>query len=96
MTAIRAARAGSISAQEVEHGIYEAVAKLVELQGRTLTPETDLRGLGLSSLELVTLAFELEDRWTISIPNEMLGDFLTVAEARDVVLEIMAKNGAAR
>lgn len=79
------------SHEEIEQRIYQAVAGLVEIGDRPLTPETSFEDIGLNSLAVVTLTFELEDQWGITIPNEILGDFRTVAEARDTVLELLAQ-----
>ena len=55
--------------------------------------DTALEDLGVTSLELVTVTFELEDAFGIVIKDQYFDDFRTVGEARDTVLALLAAAG---
>ena len=78
---------------EIEHAIIAAIRKVKDVGDLPLGPETSFRDLGITSLEVVTLAFELEDAFGIVIKDQYMDDFRTVAEARDTVLELLAAGG---
>ncbi|GHD53704.1 acyl carrier protein [Streptomyces galbus] len=40
----------------------------------TITPETDLRRLGVDSMQAIELLFQLEDSFGIQLPNEDMND----------------------
>jgi len=79
-----------ISRESVEQQIYQAIRKVKpSLQTIPLTPETRFENLGLESLERAIVVFELEDAYDLSIVEESLDTFETVAEARDLVLMLL-------
>ncbi|MCC7039661.1 MAG: acyl carrier protein [Burkholderiales bacterium] len=56
-----------------ERDIYEVVREFMRDHGRdpaTITPEANLRDVGIDSLGAVELAFRFEDRFGVSIPME--------------------------
>ena len=60
--------------------------------GRTLTETTDLnRDLNLDSLAVMELMFELEDRFNISIPMNLLPEVSTVGDLARLVQRIEAR-----
>ena len=74
---------------EVERAILEAIGTVKDVDGGPPGPEVALRDLGLTSLEVVSVAFELEDRFAIEIRDRYLDDFRTLGEARDTVLALL-------
>lgn len=42
--------------------------------GMTVTPDTDLRKLGVDSMQAIELLFAIEDTFGISLPDEELND----------------------
>lgn len=77
-------------AAQVEEAIFRAIRKVKDLGGRPLDASTAFDTLGISSLELVTVTFEMEDAFGIVIKDEYLDDFRTVGEARDTVLALLS------
>lgn len=62
---------------------YEVLGRLAK--GKALTEETDLQGdLGLDSVQVMELLVEVEERFDISIPLNVLPSVRTV---RDLALE---------
>ncbi|MFJ8275770.1 acyl carrier protein [Streptomyces griseoviridis] len=54
-----------------------------------LDPETDLRGLGLDSMQAIDLLFAIEDAYGISLPDEAMND-TTFATAGNLWKEVSA------
>jgi acyl carrier protein len=78
--------------EAIEEEIYAAIRRVKpSLQSIPLTPDTPIENLGLESLERAIVVFELEDAYEVSIVDENLDRFRTVAEARDVVLMLLAR-----
>ncbi len=90
MTAAAPKLDGSLSVLDVHTAIYQTLRDLKNLGDVVLTPETPFKALGMTSLEMLTLAFELEDRWGIVIKDAYLDDFETIGEASATVLELVA------
>jgi len=60
--------------------------------GRTLAEETDLnRDLNLDSLAVMELMFELEDRFNISVPMNLLPEVSTIGDLAQLVRRIEAR-----
>ena len=45
-----------------------------------LTPEVELSTLGIDSLALIELMFQVEDRFGISLPDDKVPDMVTVGD----------------
>ncbi len=58
--------------------------KKYSLEDERITPESTLESLGLDSLDLIELLFEVEDEFNIRIPQEG-GPSLRAATVRDIV-----------
>jgi acyl carrier protein len=67
--------------------------------GRTfdhVNEDDDLRGsLGLDSVDLVTMLFEIQSRWGVNIPGEQLEKLSKVGEVLDVIEAHLASGGKA-
>src|SRR5688500_16797814 len=60
--------------------------------GRTVTESTDLnRDLNLASLAVMELMFELEDRFNISVPMNLLPEVSTIGDLAKLVQRIEAR-----
>jgi acyl carrier protein len=76
---------------EIEEQIYRAIrAVKPSLAVVPMSPETRFENLGLTSLDFITVVFEIEDAYGLSIVEQRLDTFRTVAEARDVVARLLA------
>ena len=75
---------------DIEAKIYRAIRTVKpSLDVVPLTPDTRFDNLGLTSLDLITVVFEIEDAYGISIVEKRLDTFRTVAEAREVVARLL-------
>jgi acyl carrier protein len=78
----------------VDAAIIAILAKHAKLNEDDVTPETLLQGVGVDSLLMVEIIFELEEAFDISIPdpdfvNEENQQFKTVADVIRIVKDII-------
>jgi acyl carrier protein len=84
------------SAGDIEEAIYRAIRKVKPaLASIPLDPSTPVASLGLESLERAIVVFEIEDAFEVSLVDEGLDRFRTIAEGRDIVLTLLAKKAQA-
>ena len=65
---------------KLEQLIYEAIEVVIDVDRTTLSPNTRFDSLGLTSLDFITILFEIEDTLDISIPNSDRSKFTTIQE----------------
>ena len=58
--------------------IAAIIAKTARCNIEDVKPESELVALGLSSLDTITMLFELEEAFDIEIPNEVIPSIVTV------------------
>ncbi len=77
---------------EIEQVIYESIWNVKpSLRTLPMSPATRLSSLGLESIEILSVVFEIEERFGLSIFDRQLDTFKTVGEARDLVLRLRAE-----
>ena len=58
---------------------------------RTIRPNDHIQNdLGLDSLGVMELIADVEDRFSVSIPNEVLGDIATVEDVAKALVKLQA------
>jgi acyl carrier protein len=67
--------------------VQSIVAKKYSLDAGTITPESTLESLGLDSLDLIELLFDVEDEFQIRVPQDG-GSALKTATVQDIVRSI--------
>lgn len=72
-------------AGEHQQAVYEAIARQKRLPLSEIHADSSLESLGISSLEAITIMYELEEIFSVQVENEALQDLHTV---QDVVSEI--------
>lgn len=92
LSATPALLAEDLSAQ-IEAAVFAAVDKCLGPFDQPLTLETRFADLGARSLELVSVAFELEDAYDIEIHQRSLNDFKTIGQAVQIVLALVTARG---
>jgi len=79
---------------EVRH----IISKHTSLGAEALTPETRLDAIGVESIDLVEIMFEIEERFKIEVPQntnaESRLEFTTVGQISEGVRSILAKSTA--
>jgi acyl carrier protein len=84
---------GTADNSEIEQAIYECIWKVKpSLKSLPMTPATRLTGLGLASIDILCVIFEIEERFGVSIVDRQLDKFKTVGEGRDLVKRLQAED----
>ncbi|MCH7933049.1 MAG: phosphopantetheine-binding protein [Gemmatimonadetes bacterium] len=73
--------------------LAEVLSEKYDVDPTTISPEATLTELGLDSLTVVELLFDVEDEFEIEIPEER-ATFETLAEAAALVEELLRAKGA--
>lgn len=85
--------------EEINNAILDVLAKHTQIDRGKLNLDTRLNSVGVDSLMMVEIIFELEERFDISIPDpEFVGQqnkqFETVADVVRVVKELIEQQTA--
>ena len=73
--------------------LAEVLSEKYDVDPTTISPEATLTELGLDSLTVVELLFDVEDEFEIEIPEER-ATFGTLAEAAALVEGLLGAKGA--
>ena len=79
------------SPKPAHQGVVDAIVKGTGLDPSTLPPETRLRDLGIKSIEMITILYELEDDYGIELINRRVDRFETVGEGIALVAELVGR-----
>lgn len=58
--------------------VIEVIVKTVHCPTEDVTPNAELKTLGIDSLKALTVLFELEETFDIEIPNDVIPSIVTV------------------
>ena len=65
--------------------IAAIIAETTQCKIEDVTPDAELMALGLTSLDTITVLFELEEAFDIEIPNEIIPSIITVGDMLDKI-----------
>lgn len=68
--------------QDIENAVINIIAKHKKLDSSEITPDSLLNDLGLSSLDSITIVYDLEEKFDVEVPNETLVELRAV---RDII-----------
>ena len=74
----------------VAEKVISTLASVKRTPADTITLETSLQDLGIDSLDVFTLLFELENAFKISIPDDDVRSLRTVNDVVDGIKKILA------
>ncbi len=60
--------------------VAAVIAKTINCKTEDITPDTKLEALGLTSLDTITVLFDLEETFDVVIPNEIIPTITTVKD----------------
>lgn len=75
---------------EVAEKVIATLASVKRIPAEKISLETNLQDLGIDSLDVFTLLFELENAFKISIPDDDVRSIRTVSDIVDGVKKILA------
>jgi acyl carrier protein len=70
--------------------VISTLASVKRIPADTITLQTNLQDLGIDSLDVFTLLFELENAFKISIPDDDVRSLRTVNDVVDGIKKILA------
>jgi acyl carrier protein len=77
------------SYEEVLERCTQLVAKARRVAPETLTPESSFESLGVDSLDLINLSFEVEELFEVQIPDESLSSIHTIQDMARGVMSLL-------
>ena len=79
---------------EVEQTLKESIARQKMLSIEDISLDSSLEELGVTSLDSISLVFDIEDKYGIEIPNEALKQLRTVRDIVDGVEKLLSSRSA--
>jgi len=76
----------TMTREQVAKEVLSILAEVRGLDPRLINEASDLSELGVTSLDALSIAFEIENRFQISVPDEQIPTFKTVGSVVDAVL----------
>lgn len=76
--------------QSIEDVVVRLIARHKGLDPATVHPSTELASLGVTSLDAITLAYELEEAFEVEIPNADIDSLRTVQDLVDGLQRLIA------
>jgi acyl carrier protein len=80
-------------AQSIEDVVVRVIVRHKGLDPGIVSPAAELAGLGITSLDAITLAYELEETLGVEIPNADIESLRTVQDLIDRVGRLTAAKG---
>lgn len=75
-----------VTNEEILHGIAEIVNEVAGVEPSEITPEKSfVDELDIDSLSMVEIAVQVEDRFGVKVPDDVLANLKTVGDAVDYV-----------
>jgi acyl carrier protein len=68
------------------------IADTINCKVEDITPDTNLEALGLTSLDTITVLFDLEEAFDVVIPNEIIPTITTVNDILEKLDEANIKS----
>lgn len=68
--------------QDLVNAVIMAISKQKGLDSSRIDMDSSLLELGVNSLDAISIVYDIEDRFEVEVPNEMLADLESV---RDIV-----------
>jgi acyl carrier protein len=69
--------------QDIENAVITAILRQKKLDAATITRDSVLSELGITSLDAITIVYDIEEQFGIEVPNEMLEGLRTVGDIVD-------------
>ena len=71
---------GLTMSKKIENSVINAIAKQKKLDPSSISIDSTLADLGISSLEAITVVYEIEEEFDVEVPSEKLEDLRTVPD----------------
>lgn len=75
---------------EITQTLIESIARQKMVSADEIGPDTSLEELGVTSLDAISLVFDIEDKYGVEVPNAELKKLRTVGDIIDGVDSLLA------
>lgn len=80
--------------ESLQERVITTIAKAVPMDREAITPDSTFDELGIESLDVVNIVFELEDEFELEIPDEFnLSELDTIGDVETAVAGFIAGRG---
>lgn len=80
--------------ESLQERVITTIAKAVPMDREAITPDSTFDELGIESLDVVNIVFELEDEFELEIPNEFnLSELGNIGDVETAVAAFLADRG---
>ncbi len=79
--------------QEIHAAIVKAIATQKRLDPSQISIDSTLEELGISSLDAITIVYEIEDVFDIEVDNEQLENLRSVKDIVDGITKLVEAKG---
>ncbi len=76
-------------AQGIENAVITAIVRQKKLDAATITRDSVLTELGITSLDAITIVYDIEEQFDIEVPNETLEGLQTVGDIVDSLVSLI-------
>ncbi len=77
--------------QDIENSVIKLIAKQKNLNPSDITSESTLEALGVTSLEAITIVYDVEEKFDVEVPDELLDKLDTVHDIVDGVASLISE-----
>ncbi len=78
---------------EIESAVVRAIAAQKHLDEASIGIDARLDELGISSLDAITIIYDIEELLDLEIPNESIEELATVRDIVDRIAELAGRKG---
>jgi len=78
--------------QNIENEVIKIIARHKKLDLAAITSDSSLVELGLSSLDAITIMYDLEELFDVEVPNETLTQLRTVNDIVDGISRLASES----
>lgn len=80
-------------AQDILTAVTGAIAQQKQMDAATISADSTLETLGISSLDAITIVYEIEEIFDVEVPNEDLEQLTTVQDIVDGIAALIDAKG---
>ena len=76
-------------AQDIENEVITAIVRQKKLEAATISRGSTLTELGITSLDAISIVYDIEEQFGIEVPNETLQGLQTVGDVVDSLARLI-------
>ncbi len=77
--------------QDIENSVIKLIAKQKSLNTSDITSESTLEALGVTYLEAITVVYDIEEKFDVEVPDDILDKLDTVHDIVDGVASLISE-----